>query len=402
MLTGEPGTGKTILLHHLLDWLAARHQSTCYIFHSQLKPMELLELILQDFGISCDSREKRNMIVALNHWLVERRRLGDAPVLIIDEAQAVSLRTLHRLNMLLNLEIEGSKLLQIILAGQLGLDERLRRPELWQLQQRVIFRSSLAPFSFEETSTYVKSRLEDNGAQEPVFSDESLQAIHLCAQGIPRVVNLLCEHALISAYLEKEKLIRPEVINRVAAEFDLDSNSPRVLIEEQVPPASEIPTSTGVQDEGSGITVTTTITEAVEKIGTQDMAKMPAMVKWPLEEFAVNRAIPATQEVAVAETVEQNTPLPVATVATALPIRPTIRPRKPTRSAPRQWPINWKGPSLLQRFAGYWRAVVQSFVQDCTRFIHEYTQKRKYSGAKQGPLAAHLLHRKADGRQTGD
>ena len=161
VLTGEPGTGKTILLHHLLDWLATRHQSTCYIFHSQLKPMELLELILQDFGICCDSREKRDMIVALNHWLVERRRLGDAPVLIIDEAQAVSLRTLHRLNMLLNLEIEGSKLLQIILAGQLGLDERLRRPELWQLQQRVIFRSSLAPFSFEETSTYVKSRLRE-------------------------------------------------------------------------------------------------------------------------------------------------------------------------------------------------------------------------------------------------
>ena len=401
VLTGEPGTGKTILLHHLLDWLATRHQSTCYIFQSQLKPTELLELILQDFGICCDSREKRDMIVALNHWLVERRRLGDAPVLIIDEAQAVSLRTLHRLNMLLNLEIEGSKLLQIILVGQPGLDNRLGRPELWQLQQRVIFRSSLAPFSFEETSRYVKSRLEDNGAQEPVFSDESLQAIHLCAQGVPRVVNLLCEHALISAYLEKEKLIGPEVINRVAAEFELDSHSV-VLSEERVPPGPELPSTACVHDEGSCITVTTTITEAVEKIETPDLAKVPATVKWPLEEPAESRAVPAVQEAAVAEIAERNAPLPVASVATARPLRPAIRPLKSKRSAPRQWPINWKGPNLLQRFAGYWRAVLQSFVQDCTRFIREYTQARKYSGAEQAPLAVHLHQRKASGRPTGD
>jgi len=399
LLTGEPGTGKTILLHHLLDWLATRQQSTCYIFQSQLKPTELLELILQDFGISCDSREKRDMIVALNHWLVARRRLGDAPVLIIDEAQAVSLRTLHRLNVLLNLEIAGSKLLQIILAGQPGLDNRLRRPELWQLQQRVIFRSSLAPFSFEETSTYVKSRLEDNGAQEPVFSDESLRAIHLCAQGVPRVVNLLCEHALISAYLEKEKLIGQEVIRRVAAEFDLDNSNSVVLREERIPPGPELPTTACVHDEGNCITVTTTIAEAVEKIEKPDVAKVPPMVKWPLEEAAESRTLPVVQEVAAGE---RNAPLSVASVATALPIKPAIRPPRPIRSAPRQWPINWKGPNLLQRFAGYWRAVLRSFVQDCTRFIHEYTQAREYSGAHPAPLAAHLLHRKAGGRQSGD
>ena len=190
------------------------------------------------------------------------------------------------------------------------------------------------------------------------------------------------------------------MINRVAAEFELDSHSV-VLSEERMPPALELPTTACDHDEGSCITVTTTITEAVEKIETPDLAKVPATVKWPLEEPAGSRAIPAVQEVAVADA-ERNAPLPVASVATARPLRPVIRPPKATRSTPRQWPINWKGPNLLQRFAGYWRAVLQSFVQDCTRFIHEYTQARKYSGAEQAPLAVHLHQRKASERPTGD
>jgi type II secretory pathway predicted ATPase ExeA len=221
VLTGEAGTGKTTLVRHFLDCLEARHQSSCYIFHAQVRPMELLELILQDFGIPCVSRVKHEMVVALNKWLVQRRRMGDAPVLIIDEAQVSPLRTLRRLNVLLNLELDGCKLLQVVLAGQPELDAKLQRPELWQLQQRIIFRSRLMPLSLEETAEYVRSRLEKAGAQAEVFCEEALQAVHTGARGIPRVVNLLCEHALIAAYPEKIKPITAAIVRDVATDFDI-------------------------------------------------------------------------------------------------------------------------------------------------------------------------------------
>lgn len=221
VLTGEAGTGKTTLLRHFLDWLDARHQSSSYIFHSQLRPMELLELILQDFGISCVSRDKHDIVVALNKWLVERRRMGDSPVLVIDEAQTSPLRTLRRLNVLLNLELDGCKLLQVVLTGQPELDEKLQRPELWQLQQRIIFRSRLMPLSMEETADYVRARLEKAGAAGEVFCKEALRAVHTGARGIPRVVNLLCEHALIAAYSEKVNPITAGIVRDVANDFDL-------------------------------------------------------------------------------------------------------------------------------------------------------------------------------------
>ena len=224
VLIGEAGTGKTILLHRFLNWLQSREQSSSYIFQSQLKPLELFESILHDFGVPYGSRRKGDLLAALRQWLVQRHAMGDSPVLIIDEAQAISLRTLDRLRMLLNLEIPGSKLLQIVLAGQPELEAKLHRPELRQLHQRIMFRCTLLPLSLEETVEYVKSRLANCGAKDTkLFSDESMEAIHMYAQGIPRVVNLLCEHALLVAHAEKQNVITSDVISRVAATFELTS-----------------------------------------------------------------------------------------------------------------------------------------------------------------------------------
>ncbi|HXX14874.1 MAG TPA: AAA family ATPase [Candidatus Eremiobacteraceae bacterium] len=234
VLIGEPGTGKTILLHQFLNWLHARRQSSAYIFQSQLKPLELFEAILQDFGVGFESRRKGDLLAAMNEWLLRRSALGDSPVLIIDEAQAISLRTLDRLRMLLNLEAPGRKLLQIVLAGQPQLEEKLRRPELRQLRQRVMFRCNLASLSLEETAAYVRHRLETCGADDlTIFPHESLEVVHIYAQGIPRVVNLLCEHALLTAYSEKTRVVTADMVTRVAMTFELTPQTESAPRQEQ-------------------------------------------------------------------------------------------------------------------------------------------------------------------------
>jgi len=128
LLTGEPGTGKTTLLHCLLNWLRSHSYSSSYVFHSRLSSAGLLEMIFRDFGISCASRAKSGLLAALQKWLRRRHKSGDCPVIVIDEAQALSTRALEELRMLLNLQIPGAKLVQIVLAGQPALEEKLRRP----------------------------------------------------------------------------------------------------------------------------------------------------------------------------------------------------------------------------------------------------------------------------------
>jgi len=231
VLTGEAGTGKTTLLNHFLNWLAVRGQSSSYVFHAVLKPVELLEFILHDFGVRAASREKGDLLATLENFLIERHRLGDSPVVIIDEAQAISVRTLDQLRLLLNMEVPGAKLLQIVLAGQPELEEKLRRPELRQLAQRVMFRCGLQALSMDETAEYVMSRCAAAGAATKIFSPESLELVSMYSRGIPRTVNLVCEHALIAAYSARTGTVTPEMIRRVAVDFDLTAEP--VLAEER-------------------------------------------------------------------------------------------------------------------------------------------------------------------------
>ena len=237
VLTGEAGTGKTTLMRHFLQWLGDRHYSSSYVFHSHLAPTELFEVVLRDFGVAVDSSKKSDLLAALQQWLLARRAAGDTPVLIIDEAQALSVRTLSELRLLLNLENSSGKLLQIVLAGQPELVEKLNRPELSALRQRMMVHFRLPILSLEDTVEYINARLRGAGAADPqVFSAETVQTLYSFARGIPRVTNLLCERAMIGAYAEQHNVVSPADVRKVAAEFDLEGESgPGAIIDLAMP-----------------------------------------------------------------------------------------------------------------------------------------------------------------------
>src|SRR5215472_7875068 len=229
LLTGEVGTGKTTLLNRLLDWLRGQRVATAYIFNSCLGVNHLFDFMMADFEIPCESREKSQVLLRLNHWLLERYRAGETAVLIVDEAQNLSSDVLEEIRLLTNLETSTEKLLQIVLAGQPELEEKLKAPSLRQLRQRITLRCRTAPLSLEETFGYVAERLRIAGANgEPVFSKEAIETVHLYSRGIPRVVNLLCEHAMIAAYVDDLRPIPAHLVEQVAREFQLDEIAPIV------------------------------------------------------------------------------------------------------------------------------------------------------------------------------
>lgn len=223
LLTGEVGTGKTTLLNRLLDWLRGQRVATAFVFNSKFTESQLLEYVMADFGIPCESREKSQMLMRLNQWLLDRYRAGGSTVLIVDEAQNLSSDVLEEIRLLTNLETSTEKLLQIILSGQPELEEKLKSPHLRQLRQRITLRCRTEPLTLEETYGYVAERLRIAGSNgEPVFSKEAIETVHSYSHGIPRVVNLLCEHSLINAYVDHVRPVPAHTVEEVAREFQLD------------------------------------------------------------------------------------------------------------------------------------------------------------------------------------
>lgn len=223
LLTGEVGTGKTTLLNRLLDWLRGQRVATAFVFNSKFTESQLLEYVMADFGVPCESREKSQMLMRLNQWLLDRYRAGGSTVLIVDEAQNLSSDVLEEIRLLTNLETSTEKLLQIILSGQPELEEKLKSPHLRQLRQRITLRCRTAPLTLEETYGYVAERLRIAGSNgEPVFSKEAIETVHSYSHGIPRVVNLLCEHSLINAYVDHVRPVPAHTVEEVAREFQLD------------------------------------------------------------------------------------------------------------------------------------------------------------------------------------
>src|SRR5271169_1006003 len=159
-LIGEVGTGKTTLINRLLDWLHQRRARTAFLFNSRMNSNQLLDFILAEFDIPCDSKSKSQQLMKLNHWLLDRYRMGETVVLIIDEAQNLTYPVLEEIRLLTNLETSTEKLIQIVLSGQPELEEKLKLPELRQLRQRIMLRCKTAPFSKEETHLYVMERLK--------------------------------------------------------------------------------------------------------------------------------------------------------------------------------------------------------------------------------------------------
>src|SRR5215472_6559424 len=226
-LTGEVGTGKTTLVNRLLDWLHLKRTKTAFLFNSRMNTNQLFDFVLAEFDIACDNRSKSQQLMKLNHWLLERYRAGETAVLIVDEAQNLSLPVLEEIRLLTNLETSTDKLLQIVLAGQPELEEKLKLPQLRQLRQRITLRCRTGVLSLEETFGYIAERLRIAGANgEVIFSREAVQTVHLYSRGIPRVVNLSSEHALINAYVERSRPVSAEMVEEVAREFQLDEIEP--------------------------------------------------------------------------------------------------------------------------------------------------------------------------------
>ena len=227
LLTGEVGTGKTTLLNKLLEWLRSARVATAFVFNSRLNPLQFLDFMMADFGISCDSGQKSRILWGLNQWLLERYRAGQIAVLIVDEAQNLSAQVLEEIRLLTNLETSTEKLLQIVLSGQPELEEKLKQPHLRQLRQRITLRCKTHPLTLEETPGYIAERLRiAGGGGQPLFTSEAVESLYRYARGIPRVINLLCEHALISAYVDQQKPVAASTIDRVAHEFELHEIEP--------------------------------------------------------------------------------------------------------------------------------------------------------------------------------
>ncbi|MGA8224273.1 MAG: AAA family ATPase [Candidatus Acidiferrales bacterium] len=227
LLTGEVGTGKTTLINRLLDWLHDQQTPAAFIFNSHLEISHLFDFVMADFGVPFDARLKGNALMRLNQWLFERYRAGETPVLIVDEAQGLPNHVLEEIRMLLNLETPCEKLLQIVLSGQPELELRLKQPELRQVKQRIALRCKTAALTLEQTHAYIQARLHIAGANgKPVFASEAMDAVYFYSRGIPRVMNLLCEHALINAYVDHVQPVPADIVAEVAREFQFDDIKP--------------------------------------------------------------------------------------------------------------------------------------------------------------------------------
>jgi general secretion pathway protein A len=213
VLTGEIGTGKTTLLRTLLERLDEQ-TPVAYVHNSALEIEGLLEYILHDFGAKSAAGSHAQRLVELNEFLIEQHREGRSPVLVIDEAQNLSLATLEAVRLLSNFETTHEKLMQILLVGQLELRDKLNAPELRQLKQRVGLRCHIAPLSPEETRLYIRHRLRVAGATDAgLFTDRAIQKIAEYSHGTPRVINIVCDHCLLTGYADSTRRIDADIVD---------------------------------------------------------------------------------------------------------------------------------------------------------------------------------------------
>jgi general secretion pathway protein A len=221
MLTGEVGTGKTTLLHALLGQLDASTASA-FLFNPKLEPLDFFRILFDEYGIEEPCRTKAEYLLALNRFLIDRLSRNEKTLLIIDEAQTLSSAMLEEVRLLSNLETPSSKLLQIMLVGQPELNQVLARPELRQLRQRIVLRHQLRPFDEKDLGAYIDERLTLAGyTGKGIFKRSALKEIFDVTGGVPRVVNIVCDSALLTGYARGKTLLGSDVIREVARDLQL-------------------------------------------------------------------------------------------------------------------------------------------------------------------------------------
>jgi general secretion pathway protein A len=244
VLTGEVGTGKTLLLRCLLQLLRRSNDvAYAYVFNNRLSPVEFLQYIASDFGLPASGRNKSEILFDLSNYVIARGSRKLTTVLVVDEAHHLSADILEEIRLLTNLETTQEKLLQVLLVGQPELNNKLDSAALWQLKQRIAHRSQLAPLDLNETRGYIERRLQLAGLSSNdclVFLPVTIAAVYRYSRGIPRLINTICENALITSYARQKRSVTPEIIEDVAADLRLSLNVAQPPLEETPGELSEI------------------------------------------------------------------------------------------------------------------------------------------------------------------
>jgi general secretion pathway protein A len=251
MLTGEVGTGKTTLLHALLGQMDAQTTRTAFIFNPRLEPLDFFRVLFEELEIELPQHQtKAEYLLGLNQFLISRLEKDEKTLLIVDEAQNLSTEMLEEIRLLSNLETPRSKLIQIMLVGQPELKEMLRQPELRQLRQRISLCHHLRPFDSEETRDYVEERLRKSGfTGTKLFRRSAWQELFRISGGTPRLINSVCDSALLLGYARQKTVVDGDMIREVASDLDLDPDTQPASREERAPPApteSENPRGLGL------------------------------------------------------------------------------------------------------------------------------------------------------------
>lgn len=222
VLTGEVGTGKTTMLECLRDHLVAHRSPFASLFNSRLTPEQFFETVAYDFDLPCARNSKTEILFALNSMLIQRSNQNQTTALIVDEAQNLSWEVLEEIRLLGNLETRRGKLLQVVLSGQPELDRKLEAPEYRQLKQRIALRCHLRPLTAVETAQYVASRLARAGMKDQkVFPPDVLAEIHRRTEGIPRLINSVCDNMLLTAFALESRQTNLEMLDEVSRDLRL-------------------------------------------------------------------------------------------------------------------------------------------------------------------------------------
>jgi len=221
VLTGEIGTGKTTLCRFFLNQLS-KDVKTAFILNPHFSETQLLEAIVKDFGLKPKNNSRLSLVWELNKFLLRESEAGYNIVLIVDEAQNLKPALLEQIRLLSNLETEKDKLLQVILVGQPELNDKLNLYDLRQLRQRIMVRYHIAPLEFDEIKTYINHRLNIAGAVDNriQFKDDAIELISKFSSGTPRLINMLCDRALLAGFVAETNIIDSNIIKKCMEEFD--------------------------------------------------------------------------------------------------------------------------------------------------------------------------------------
>jgi putative secretion ATPase (PEP-CTERM system associated) len=227
-ITGEIGAGKTTLIRALIKQLD-ENTTVSRVINTKVTSIQLLKMIVRDFDIECAKEDgKEDILESLNQFLLDEYAVGHTTVLIIDEAQNLHPSTLEEIRLLSNLETEKDKLLQIILVGQPELRDILALPELKQLRQRITVGYHLTPLNQNEIRQYIRHRIAVAGAPNPdIFSKEAMDYIYHPSAGVPRLINIICDACLVTAFVENCHFIEEEMVKGVISELDLVDFNPQ-------------------------------------------------------------------------------------------------------------------------------------------------------------------------------